>query len=198
MADNDRDQPPPPRPETVALAGTVTIQTKSALTVQTAVVRAPFSEADIAERVTSDPEFYRRLAAFIASELRTYGDGIDTQDRANASHVIRGKVTELADGFDQAASALTTQNGILTPEAAARAAAIVSKVRNAYAALCSDHPDLVKVAKICLAGLALYQFGHVPEGWAGLISYAVIERKNVSDILWGPNKNNDDGPSTKT
>jgi hypothetical protein len=172
----------------VARAGEIRGEVKSSITVETDVIRAPFSEAGIAERLVADPEFYRRLASFAATELRAYAADIDTSDQGNANVVIKGRVTEIADGFDETASALTTQNGILTPEAAAKAAVIVSKVRAAYAALCSDHPDLLKIAKICVGGMALYHFGHVPAEWAGLISYAVIGNEKLSDFIGGKKK----------
>lgn len=147
------------------------------------VIRLPFNEAAMAERLAADPEFYRRLAAHGASELRAYAASINTSGQDNVAVVVKGEVTEIADGFDQVAATLTTQDGILTPQAAAKAAAIVSKIRNAYAALCTDHPELLKIAKICFAGMALYQFGHAPEGWAGLIAYAVIEKVRLSDFI---------------
>jgi len=153
---------------------------------------APFSEA--AERLAADPEFYKRLARFAAAELRSYADTINTQGQANAASVIKGRVTEVADGFDDAATALETQNGILTPEAAAKAAAIISKVRDAFSALCSDHRDLLRIARICFAGMALYQFGHVPDGWAGLIATAVIGGQEVFDIIRGPKGKDKDEP----
>jgi len=193
--------PAPPETLTVALSGGAMAQAKAGATVSATsavaadgeVVRAPFSEAGIAERLAADPEFYRRLATYVASELRAYAASIDTERQANVSHDVKGRVIEIGDDFDEAAAALETQDGLLTPAAAAKAASIVSKARNAYTALCSDHPYLLKVAKICFVGMALFQFGHVPEGWAGLIAYAVVEGVKLPEFM-GPKGKDKDEP----
>lgn len=82
-----------PAPETVELTGTATIRSSATatVTVDAEVIRAPFSEFGIAERLTADPEFYRRLAAHVALELRAYANSIDTQGQANASNVIKAR-----------------------------------------------------------------------------------------------------------
>jgi CRP-like cAMP-binding protein len=176
-----------PAPETVELTGSSTIRLNATatatVTVDAEVVRAPFSEFLIAERLAADPEFYRRLATHVASELRAYASSVDTQGQANASHVIKGRVTEVADGFDEAASTLAPQDGILTPAAAQKAAAVVSKIREAYAALCSDHPELLQIAAVGLAGYALHQIGGVSADLAALISYAVVKKEKLTDIF---------------
>ena len=190
------DQPPamPTTGKTVELAATSTI--KTSVTIDMEVIRAPFSEAGIAERLASDPQFYRRLAAHVASELRAYAGSVDTQGQANASHVIKGQVTDVADGFDEVASTLAGKNGILTPEAAQKAAAIISKVRDAYAALCTEHPALLEVAAIGLAGLSLHLIGGMSYDLAGVVSYAVIKKEKLADIFGGWKKG-DGGPPQK-
>lgn len=101
-------------------------------------------------------------------------------------------MTEVADGFEEAASTLAVQDGILTPAAAQKAAAIVTKIREVYAALCSDHPELLRLTAIGLAGYALHQFGGMSADLAGLISYAVIKGEKLTDILPGRRKGKED------
>jgi hypothetical protein len=169
--------------ETAALTGRATIQAKATVTVEAEVIYAPFREAGIAERLASNPEFYSRYAAHVAFELRVLADSIDTQGQANADHAIKGRVTEVADAFDEAASTLATQNGILKPAVAQKAAAIVSKIRDTYVALCLDHPEILQIAAIGLAGYALHQIGGVSADLAALISYAVIKKEKLTEIF---------------
>jgi hypothetical protein len=65
----------------VASAGEVKVQVTSSITVDTEVIRAPFSEASIAERLAADPEFYKRLAIHVALELRAHATGLIRVDK---------------------------------------------------------------------------------------------------------------------
>jgi hypothetical protein len=144
------------------------------------VHRAPFSESGMAERLIADPVFYRNLAAFLASELRRQTDIADGQ--GNSGLVIKGQLTELAEGFENVATVLTPE-GILTRQAAEQAALIITNLRDAFAAFSEDHPELCQLAVIGLAGYALHLFGGITADIGALISYAVVKKEKLSDIF---------------
>jgi hypothetical protein len=169
--------------EAKAETGGVTVGVTTSVEVLTEVVRAPFSEAMIAERLAADPEFFRTLILSVASELKKQADAIDTQNQDNEKHSIKGQLLELADGFDQAASELTTHSGILTAAAVQKAAEIISKVRDAYSAFCSAHPEVVRLAGIFAAGYVLHMIGGVSADISALISYAIIQKEELSKLL---------------
>jgi hypothetical protein len=52
----------------VQLSGRVNIGVRTSASVSTEITRAPFSEVGIAERIATDPEFYRRLASFVSDD----------------------------------------------------------------------------------------------------------------------------------
>jgi hypothetical protein len=168
----------------LTVTGTIqTIAIKSSVTATANVIRAPFSEPGIADRLLSDPEFYRNLLSFADSELRKLADGITVQGQENTSAVIKGRLIDLADGFDHAATALTTSNGILTAAAAQTAATILSKARDAYVTICAEHPELFKLAAIISAGYVLHQIGGASADVSALIAYAVVQKEKLSDII---------------
>jgi hypothetical protein len=169
--------------EAKAEAGDITTVVTTSTDVIAEVIRAPFSEVMIAERLTANPEFFRGLVSLVASELRKQGDAIDTQGQHNENSSIKGQLIDIADGFDQAASALTTQNGILTPTAAQIAAQIITKVRDAYGAFCLAHPEVVRLAGIFVAGYVLHAIGGVSADIAALVSYAVVQKEELSKVL---------------
>lgn len=176
-----RDTPLPLRgAEARAEAGSVSVEVSSNVSVTAEVHRAPFSEQGLAERLVADPIFYRNLAAFVASELRRQANSVEGQ--GNSGHVIQGQLTELAEGFESTAAALTTE-GALTASAAQKAAEIISKVRDAYAELRESYPGLVDLAVIGLAGYALHLFGGTTADIGLLVSYAVIKKEKLSDIF---------------
>jgi hypothetical protein len=145
------------------------------------VHRAPFSEAGMAERFIADPVFYRNLAAFAASELRRRADTVE--DQGNSGQVIRGQLTELAEGFENAAAVLAAHDGILTPQAAQHAAKIVTQLRDAYAAFRESNPGLFDLAVIGFAGYVLYQFGGFDPNLSLLISSAVVKNEKLADVI---------------
>ena len=161
-----------------AEAGSLTVEISDA-TLE--VHRVPFSEAGMAERFIADPLFYRNLAAFLASELRRQTDIADGQ--GNCGLVIKGQLTELAEGFENIATVLTPHEGILTPQTAGQAALIITNLRDAFAAFSEDHPELCQLAVIGLAGYALHQFGGVTADIGALISFAVVKKEKLSDIF---------------
>src|SRR4051812_20586580 len=66
-----------------------------------------FDEPMVRERLISDPAFYRNLASFVASECRRQADAVEAE--GNSGQVIKSQLTELADGFEGVAAALTTE-----------------------------------------------------------------------------------------
>jgi hypothetical protein len=145
------------------------------------VTRAPFSEPGMAERFVADPMFYRNLAAFVASELRRQADGIDGQ--GNLGTATKSQLTELADGFHEIATGLTTRNGILTPQAASLVASLVTNLRAIYAAIMESHPALLDLASIGLAAYAFHQFGYADPNLSLIISAAVVKKEKLVDVI---------------
>jgi hypothetical protein len=145
------------------------------------VERAPFSETEMAERVAADPVFYRNLAVFVASELRRQADNANHQ--GNIGAVVKGQLTELAEGFESTAAILTGHEGLLTPQAAQQAAETISKLRDAYATFSESHPELVQLAVIGLAGYVLHQFGGVTADISLLVSYAVVKKEKLGELF---------------
>jgi hypothetical protein len=148
----------------------------------------PFNEVEMAERFATDPTFYRNLAAFVASELRRQAEHADGQ--SNSGQVIKGQLTELAEGFDSVGAALTVSDGILTPEAAQQASEMITKLRDTYAAFSESHPELIQLAVVGFAGFVLHQFGGASADIGLLVSYAVVKKEKLSDIFasWNSNK----------
>jgi hypothetical protein len=170
---------PAPQDTEVKLEATAFVMTGGNATME--VHRAPFSEAGMAERFAADPVFYRNLASFAASELRRQADSVEGQ--GNSGQVIKSQLTELAEGFESAATILLANDGILTPQAALQAAEIITKVRDMYAAFSESHPELVQLAVIGFAGYVLHQFGGVTADIGLLISYAVVKKEKLADIF---------------
>jgi hypothetical protein len=142
---------------------------------------APFSEVGMSERFAADPVFYRNLASFVASELRRQANSVDGQ--GNSGQVVKGQLTELAEGFESTAAVLTTHEGILTPQAAQQAAEIITKLRETYAAFQESNPGLFDLAVIGLAGYVLHQFGGFDPNLSLLISSAVVKREKIADVI---------------
>ena len=145
------------------------------------VHHAPFSEAEMAERFVADPVFYRNLAVFVGLELRRQAENVEGQ--GNNGPVVKGQLTELAEGFESVAGVLAVHDGILTPHAAQQAAEIVAKLRDTYAAFRESNPGLFDLAVIGLAGYALHQFGGVTADIGLLVSYAVVKKEKLADIF---------------
>lgn len=149
--------------------------------VELRVGRAPFSEPGMAERFSANPNFYRNLAAYVASEIRREAESVESKGNLGAS--TKSQLNELADGFNEVATGLTADNGVLTPEAASAAAALVTGLRSAYAAIVENHPELIKLTSIGLAAYALSHFGNFDLDLSLLISTAVVTKEKLSDIM---------------
>jgi hypothetical protein len=153
----------------------------SHVTVDAEVIRAPFSEPGMAERFVADPEFYRNLAGFVASEIRRQADGI--QGKGNLEASTKSQLTELADGFQEIATGLTTTNGVLTPQAASVVASLVTKLRTTYVAIMENHPEIIQLTSIGLFAYAFQHFGIADPDLSLLISAAVVKKEKIADII---------------
>jgi hypothetical protein len=149
--------------------------------VQLKIGRTPFSEPGMVERFIADPTFYRNLAAYVASEIRRQAETVDNKGNLGAS--TKSQLTELADGFSEIAMGLTTQNGLLTPQAAAVAASLVTKLRETYAAIMKSHPELIQLASIGLAAYAFHHFGDFDPNLSLLVSAAVVKKEKLVDVI---------------
>jgi hypothetical protein len=135
----------------------------------------------MAERFVADPIFHRNLAAFVASEIRRQANDIDS--RGNFGAATKSQLTELADGFQEIATGLTTSNGILTPQAAALAASVVTGLRATYATIMESHPQLIDLASIGLAAYAFHRFGYADPNLSILVSAAVVKKEKLVDVI---------------
>ncbi|OIQ71659.1 hypothetical protein GALL_467190 [mine drainage metagenome] len=70
------------------------ITLSSAVSISAEVTRAPFSPIGIAEQIVKDPEFYRRLALFVASELAH--EAAKYKGQGNTEQTIKGELVALA------------------------------------------------------------------------------------------------------
>jgi hypothetical protein len=167
------------------------VETPSTVAVETSVQRAPFSEHGIADRVQEDPEAYRRLAAFVASNLQRDIDRMDAitvGSDTNSVAVIKGELKRLQDGFHEVATTIP-EEGVLTREAAEKVGRIISTLRTGFAAWYEGNKEIAetaqKLASVVLAAFALNIFG-VPPDLAAIIAAAVVNRERIADILHGP------------
>jgi hypothetical protein len=76
----------------------------------------------------------------------------------------------------------------LTPGAAERAAKIITALRDTFAGWYQSHPEFIELAIISAVGYALHQFGGVSAETALLVSYAVVRKEKLSDIIHGGKK----------
>ena len=177
--------------QAAAVPANIGVKTTSTVTVETSVERAPFSEHGIADRVQEDPEAYRRLAAFVASNLQRDIDRMDAitvGSDTNSVAVIKGELKRLQEGFQQVATTIP-QEGLLTREAAEKVGRIISTLRTGFAAWYEGNKEIAetaqKLASVVLAAFALSIFG-VPPALAAIIAAAVVNKERIADILHGP------------
>jgi len=178
--------PTPTTPVNVGMEATNTVA------VETSVQRAPFSEFGIADRVQEDPEAYRRLAAFVADNLRRDIDRLDVISAGSDSNsvaVIKGELKQLQEGFHEVATTIP-EEGVLTREAAEKVGRIISTLRTGFAAWYEGNKEIAeiaqKLASVVLATFALSMFG-VPPTLGAIIAAAVVNKERIADILHGPN-----------
>jgi hypothetical protein len=125
--------------EAKAEAGTVGLSARTSIGVaagiSTAVgvgTRAPFSPSGIAEHLAADPEFYRRMATMIASELTL--EIAKLTGHGNAEQVIKNELVTLQTGFTEIAK----QIGLKAYEVAANT---VVALRDNVVAFHDSYPD---------------------------------------------------------
>jgi hypothetical protein len=153
------------------------------VTVDAKVIRAPFSEAGIAERLAENPEFYRQLLHFAANNLRNEASNYKVEvGKANSAAVVRAELHALADRFEGAAEVLEGKS----PDRFATAANLVSQIRSQVAGFADNHPELANgffdLAAVVLGCYALHQIGASGDV-AAFVSYAVIKREKLSEII---------------
>src|SRR5258705_3142057 len=68
--------------------------------------RAPFSPEVVAERLAEDPDYYRRMASHLASELGFAVRKLEGQT-GNSVEIIRGELIRLQEGFAQLSQNIT-------------------------------------------------------------------------------------------
>ena len=158
--------------------------------------RAPFSEHGIAERLAQNPDFYRRLAEHVASELSREISSLNSQRpngaaRREVHDVITREVGRFKIGFEQVAAELAvvgqTDDQAVKARALQAAAQAIVKIRDGFAQWCEKHPTIatsfMELAAIGLASYALHQFAGATGDIAAFISYAVVRKEKLSDIL---------------
>jgi hypothetical protein len=161
------------------------------------VSRAPFSEAAIAERMAQDPQFYQRLAAFIAGEFDgQIGKRNSTLRGSNSDQMITAEVVRFRDAFQAVGTELQDVNQTTDP---ARRSARIAKAAKAafeictrFSHWCGEHPGLVRpMLELSAVGLAmhgLHQMG-APPGEALWVAYAIVRNEKLSDIFGQQKKN---------
>ncbi|WP_316237879.1 hypothetical protein [Bradyrhizobium sp. SZCCHNR1015] len=153
------------------------ITSDATVTVIPEVIRAPFSPIGIAEKLAENPEFYRRLAETIASELAREA-AIHTGS-GNTQHVIRGELQKLEQGFGQMAQ-------LIAAKTYDKAAEVVLSLRDGLIAFDHSHPELVDIfGKIAAVSLGTYLLGclGVPAVLGVLVSASVVKSEKLSDLL---------------
>ena len=144
------------------------------------VTRAPFSPGGIAERIAQDPEFYQRLAGYVASELAR--EAAKYTGQGNTEQTIKAELIRLHDGFNNVADILKAGKS-----AAESAAKIIVSMRDGFADWCDAHQPLVasmlELSAICFFGYAIHHFAGATGDTAALISYAVIRKEKLSDLI---------------
>lgn len=169
----------------VELSGHVNVGVTASVSVSAEIIRAPFSEPGIAERIATDPEFYRRLASFVSDELKRAVALYEGQPRANSNEIIKGELVRLQRGFETVAHELAGKK----PGAFERAAKAIVSLRDGFAEWHANHTDLVgaieELAVMTLAAYVLHQFGGATGDTAALISYAVVKKEKLKDLLRG-------------
>jgi hypothetical protein len=169
----------------VQLSGHVSIGARTSVSVSTEITRAPFSEIEIAERIATDPEFYRRLASFVSDELKRAVARYEGQPQANSNEIIKGELIRLQQGFETVAHELADKK----PGAFERAAQAIVSLRDGFAEWHANHTEIVgaieQLAVITLAAYVLHQFGGAAGDTAALISYAVVKKEKLKEILRG-------------
>ena len=154
---------------------------------------ASFGLETIVERLAEDPEYYRRMASHLASEIGFAVQKLEGQT-GNSVEIIRGELVRLQEGFAQLSQSLAEK-------AFEKAAAVVVGLRDGLADWCASHPELVdtlqKIAVIGFGTIFLHQVCGIEPSLSGLIAYSVVQRDKLSDVSRGSKeKKGTDGEGT--
>ena len=172
------------------------IQATTSVSFDATVVRAPYGVRGVAERLAEDPEYYQRLASNVAAELKREVSRLRslTPNELPALVVhdtITTEVIRFHSGFEQVASDLSDAT-IATSEkskadALERAASRIVMMRDDFAMWCRTHSEFVgpisKLAVVCTATYVLHQFGGAAGDVAAFISYAIVEKEKLANLL---------------
>jgi hypothetical protein len=221
MADDDHQEPPSPPPaaflsqswdvpqrrpiraelyetgsSSVPLPLAAMLQAKAAVTLETEVIRAPFSELGIAERLAQNPDFYRQLLHLVAGALRKEAESYHVQTgQENSAGVIKAELNAIAERFDRAAVELEGESSARF----ATAAKTIAEIRDQIARFAEDHPDFTKtffeLTAVILGCYALHQIGGASADLSALVTYAVVRKEKLSDIFKNWSKKKDDSTS---
>lgn len=195
---------PPPQPLPQSPTHVIQGGPPSPVTVDADVIPAPevrtvlpFSEVAIAERLASDPEFYRRLFRFAADESKREIDRFEARPgEGNSAAIISAELIEFQRGFEAAATDLESEN----PDRFARAAKTIVAIRDSIGRVCENYPILARtffqLPAVTLGVYVLHQVG-VPAELGALISAAIVRNEKLADLLGRRSKEDkDENPPT--
>lgn len=153
------------------------ITLSSAMSASAEVIRAPFSPIAIAEHIANDPEFYRRLALFVASELAH--EAAKYTGQGNTEQIIKGELVALEQGFSDVAKQIASK-------AYDKAAQAIILMRAGLVTFSENHRQLVanieSLGAICLSTYVLGALG-VPMVLSALILASVVKAEKLSDLI---------------
>ena len=105
------------------------------------------------------------------------------QPKANSNEIIKGELIRLQQGFETVANELADKK----PGAFERAAKAVVSLRDGFAQWYETHTELVgaieELTVIAFATYVLHQFGGATGDTAAFISYAVVKKVTLKEIL---------------
>jgi hypothetical protein len=165
---------------------------KAEVTVDREVIRAPFSESGIAELLAANPDFYQRLFRSTAEELKRDVARFEATPReGNSAAVISAELVHFQRGFETAAADLDSANA----DRFTRAAKTIVSIRDAIGHFCNNYPEIVQpffeIAAVTAGCYVLHQIGGATGDVAALISYAIIRKEKLADLLNGADKKKD-------
>jgi hypothetical protein len=143
-------------------------------------VHDAFSPALIVKRLSEDPEYFQRLATYVAAEFGFAVQKLEGRTE-NSVATIRSELVRQQEGFAELAQSIAHK-------AYDKAAAIVISLRDGLSNWWAAHPDLVESAEqlavISLGFFVLTQIGGDPT-YSLLAAVAVVRKEKLSDLLKG-------------
>jgi hypothetical protein len=190
----EKELAPPGGQISVSADAPVVIQSQASLRVDAELIRAPFSEVEIAERLAKDPEFYRDLLQFAAAQLRRDAANYAVQrGQENSASVIKAELNAKADKYERAAAALDSK----ASDRFASAAKIIVEIRDQIVGFAENHPELTKtfleLTSVVFGCYALHKIGGAQADVSAFVTYAVVRKEKLSEIIaaWGGKKSDD-------